>query len=77
MYIHTCIHTYIYTYAQLTSKFRTRVVFSCVLFEALIKTHVPHTSEQIACEGLVHASLSRVWDSSRVSLREVQIELHM
>ena len=31
-------------------------------------------SEQIAREGLVHASLNHVWESTRVSLRE-QIEL--
>ena len=36
---------------------------------------VPHACEQIAREGLVHASLDRVWASSCVSLREVQIEL--
>ena len=45
---------------QLTSKFTTRVVFSRVLFKALIKTRVPHASEQIACEGLVHTSLDCV-----------------
>ena len=39
-----------------------------------MKTRVPHASEQIACEGLVHTSLNHVWESSRVSLREEQIE---
>ena len=51
------------------SKFTTCVVFSRVLFKALIKTRVPHVSEQIAREGLVHASLDRVWES-HVSLYE-------
>ena len=46
-----------------------------ILFEALVKTRVPHASERIACEELVHMSLDCVWDSSSVSLREVQIEL--
>ena len=46
-----------------------------ILFEALVKTHVPHTSEQIACEGLAHTSLDRVWETSCISLREVQIKL--
>ena len=55
--------------AQLTSKFTNRVVFSCVLFKALIKPRVPHMSEQIAREGLVHASLDRVCESN-VSLYE-------
>ena len=51
------------------SKFTTRVVFSHVLFEALIKARVPHMSEQIARKGLVHASLDRVCES-HVSLYE-------
>ena len=38
--IYVCICT-----VQLTSKFTTRVVFSHVLFEALVKTRVTHTSE--------------------------------
>ena len=46
-----------------------------ILFEALVKTRVPHMSEQIAREGFVHASLDRVRESSHVSLQEVQIEL--
>ena len=54
---------------QLMSKFTTRVVFSRVLFEALIKTRVTHVSEQIVCEGLVHTSIDRVW-SLHVSLYE-------
>ena len=61
---------------QLTSKFTTCVVFSRVLFETLVKTHVTHTGERIAREGLVHASLDHEWESSHVSLREVQIETH-
>ena len=44
-----------------------------ILFEALVKTRVPHASERIACEELVHMSLD--CDSSSVSLREVQIKL--
>ena len=44
------------------SKFTTRVVFSHVLFEILVKTRVTHVSEQITREGLVHASLDRVWE---------------
>ena len=43
--------------AQLTAKFTTCVVISCVLFEALAKTCVPHVSEPISHVGLVHASL--------------------
>ena len=43
---------------QLTSKFT--VVFSRVIFEGLIKSRVPHASERIACEGLVHTSLDCV-----------------
>ena len=46
-----------------------------ILFEALVKTRVPHARERPAREGLVHASLDRVWESSRVSLQEVQIKL--
>ena len=42
-----------------------------ILFEALVKTHMPYASEQIAHEGLVQMSLDHVWESSRVSLREV------
>ena len=53
------------------SKFTTRVVISRVLFKALIKSRMPHTSEGIAHEGLVHASLDCVWESSHVSLREI------
>ena len=37
---------------QLTSKFTTRVIFLCVLFEALIKTRVPHTSWHTFCGQL-------------------------
>ena len=46
-----------------------------ILFKALVKTRVPHASEQIACEGLVHMSLNHVWESSHVSLQEVQIKV--
>ena len=60
---------------QLMSKFITRVVISRVLFKALIKSCMPHVSEGIAREGLVHASLDCVWESSHVSLREIQIKL--
>ena len=45
------------TTVQLMAKFKTLVVFSCVLFEALVKTRVPHVSEPIARVGLVHTSL--------------------
>ena len=45
------------------------------LFEALVKTRVSHTREQLAHKGLVHASLNRAWKSLRVSLRVVQIKL--
>ena len=69
-FLYLCIFVYIYM-VQLTSKFTTRVVFSRVLFKVLIKTRVPHTSEQIGREGLVHTSLDYEWESSRVSLREV------
>ena len=41
----------------LMAKFTTRVVFSCVLFKALVKTRVPHASEPIAHVGIVHVSL--------------------
>ena len=47
---------------QLTFKFTTCVVFSCVLFKILVKTRVTHVSQQISREGLVHASLDRVWE---------------
>ena len=73
IYLHLALHQV--RTVQLTSKFTNRVVFSHVLFETLIKTCVTHVSEQIVCEGLVHASIDRVWESSRVSLPEVQIEL--
>ena len=36
------------------------------LFEALVKTRVSHTRERLAHEGLVHASLNRVWESLRL-----------
>ena len=41
-----------------------------MLFKALVKTHVLHASEQIAHEGLVHASLDHVWESLCVPLQE-------
>ena len=49
-----------------------------ILFEALVKICTPHATERSTHEGLVqlvHASLDRVWESSRVSLRKVKIEL--
>ena len=57
------------------SKFTTHVVFSRVVFKVIVKTRMSRVSEQIAREGLVHASLDRVWESSCISLREVKIEL--
>ena len=48
------------TTVQLTAKFTTRVVFSYVLFEASVKTHVLHVSEPIARVGLVNMSLECV-----------------
>ena len=63
---------------QLTSKFTTRVVFSHVLFDIIRDSSqnlCATRSERIAREGLVYASLHHVWESSRVSLREVQIEV--
>ena len=41
------------------SKFTTRVVFSHVLFEILVKTCVTHASERIAHEGLVRTCESQ------------------
>ena len=46
-----------------------------ILFEALVKTRVPHASEQIACEGLAHTSLNHVWDMQKCT--EISILLLM
>ena len=58
---------------QLTSKFITCLIFSCVFFKALLSTQVSHVSKEIAHVVLLLWSLDFIMSILHGSLQELTI----